>query len=92
MSKMQAISVSEARQNFKKYCDDVVENNDIIIVSRNGNGRENMVWLDLNVYNDLQKAKENLEYLQSLDENDEDEENSRFKVNVKDNIDEMEDE
>ena len=22
---MQAISVSEARQNFKKYCDDVVE-------------------------------------------------------------------
>ena len=92
MSKMQAISVSEARQNFKKYCDDVVENNDIIIVSRNGNGRENMVWLDLNVYNDLQKAKENLEYLQSLDENDEDEENSRFKVNVKDDIDEMEDE
>ena len=89
---MQAISVSEARQNFKKYCDDVVENNDIIIVSRNGNGRENMVWLDLNVYNDLQKAKENLEYLQSLDENDEDEENSRFKVNVKDDIDEMEDE
>ena len=65
---MQAISVSEARQNFKKYCDDVVENNDIIIVSRNGNGRENMVWLDLNVYNDLQKAKENLEYIQSLDE------------------------
>ena len=89
---MQAISVSEARQNFKKYCDDVVENNDIIIVSRNGNGRENMVWLDLNVYNDLQKAKENLEYLQSLDENDEDEENSRFKVNVKDDVDEMEDE
>ena len=89
---MQAISVSEARQNFKKYCDDVVENNDIIIVSRNGNGRENMVWLDLNVYNDLQKAKENLEYLQSLDENDEDEENGKFKVNVKDDIDEMEDE
>ena len=89
---MQAISVSEARQNFKKYCDDVVENNDIIIVSRNGNGRENMVWLDLNVYNDLQKAKENLEYLQSLDENDKNEENSKFKVNVKDDIDEMEDE
>ena len=89
---MQAISVSEARQNFKKYCDDVVENNDIIIVSRNGNGRENMVWLDLNVYNDLQKAKENLEYLQSLDEIDKNEENSKFKVNVKDDIDEMEDE
>lgn len=65
---MQAISVSEARQNFKKYCDDVVENNDIIIVSRNGNGKENMVWIDLKAYNELQKAKENLEYLTKLEE------------------------
>lgn len=65
---MQAISVSEARQNFKKYCDDVVENNDIIIVSRNGNGKENMVWIDLKVYNELQKAKENLEYMMKLEE------------------------
>ena len=89
---MQAISVSEARQNFKKYCDDVVENNDVIIVSRNGNGRENMVWIDLNSYNDLQKAKENLEYLQCLEDDDEEQENSKFRVNVKDDIDEMEDE
>lgn len=65
---MQAISVSEARQNFKKYCDDVVEKNDIIIVSRNGNGKENMVWIDLNAYNELQKAKQNLEYLMKLEE------------------------
>lgn len=65
---MQAISVSEARQNFKKYCDDVVENNDVIIVSRNGNGKENMVWIDLNLYNELQKAKENLEYMMKLEE------------------------
>ena len=65
---MQAISVSEARQNFKKYCDAVVEKNDVIIVSRNGNGKENMVWIDLNVYNELQKAKENLEYLMKLEE------------------------
>lgn len=65
---MQAISVSEARQNFKKYCDDVVENNDIIIVSRNGNGKENMVWIDLVAYNELQKAKQNLEYLMKLEE------------------------
>ena len=65
---MQAISVSEARQNFKKYCDDVVENNDVIIVSRNGNGKENMVWIDLTAYNELQKAKANLEYLTKLEE------------------------
>ena len=54
---MQAISVSEARQNFKKYCNAVVEDNDIIIVSRNGNGKENMVWIDLKAFNELQKAK-----------------------------------
>lgn len=65
---MQAISVSEARQNFKKYCDDVVENNDIIIVSRNGNGKENMVWIDLSTYNELKKAQENLQYLMKLEE------------------------
>ena len=65
---MQAISVSEARQNFKKYCDDVVEKNDVIIVSRNGNGKENMVWIDLTTYNELQKAKENLVYLMKLEE------------------------
>ena len=65
---MQAISVSEARKNFKKYCDDVVENNDIIIVSRNGNGKENMVWIDLIAYNELQKAKQNLEYMMKLEE------------------------
>ncbi len=65
---MQAISVSEARQNFKKYCDDVVENNDVIIVSRNGNGKENMVWIDLSTYNELKKAQENLQYLMKLDE------------------------
>lgn len=65
---MQAISVSEARQNFKKYCDDVVENNDIIIVSRNGNGKENMVWIDLSAYNELKKAQENLQYLMKLEE------------------------
>lgn len=65
---MQAISVSEARQNFKKYCDDVVENDDVIIVSRNGNGKENIVWIDLATYNELQKAKENLEYMMKLEE------------------------
>jgi len=65
---MQAISVSEARQNFKKYCNAVVENNDIIIVSRNGNGKENMVWIDLKAFNELQKAKENLEYMKKLEE------------------------
>lgn len=68
---MQAISVSEARQNFKKYCDDVVEKKDVIIVSRNGNGKENMVWIDLKTYNELQRIKENYEYFMKLEESHE---------------------
>ena len=55
---MQAISVSEAKQNFEKYCDDVIEKSDVIIVSRSGNGKENMVWINLSTYNELQKTKE----------------------------------
>ena len=30
---MQAISVSEAKQNFEKYCDDVIEKSDVIIMN-----------------------------------------------------------
>lgn len=66
---MQAISISEARQNFKQYCDDVIENRDVIIVSRNGNGKENMVWMDLLSYNNLIKAKENLTDIIQMEEN-----------------------
>ncbi len=55
---MQAISVSEAKQNFEKYCEDVIEKSDVIIVSRSGNGKENMVWINLSTYNELQKTKE----------------------------------
>ena len=63
---MQTINISEAMKNFKKYCDDVVENNDVIIVSRNNNEKENMVWIDLDTYNKLKKAQENLQYLMKL--------------------------
>ena len=55
---MQAISVSEAKQNFEKHCEDVIEKSDVIIVSRSGNGKENMVWINLSTYNELQKTKE----------------------------------
>lgn len=89
---MQAISVSEARQNFKKYCDDVVENNDVIIVSRNGNGKENMVWIDLNVYNELQKAKENLEYIMKLEESYKQLEEGKVVVKTMDELEAMENE
>lgn len=89
---MQAISVSEARQNFKKYCDDVVENNDVIIVSRNGNGKENMVWIDLAAYNELQKAKENLEYILKLEESYKQLEEGKIVVKTIEELEAMEDE
>lgn len=89
---MQAISVSEARQNFKKYCDDVVENNDVIIVSRNGNGKENMVWIDLAAYNELQKAKENLEYIMKLDESYKQLDEGKVVVKTLEELEAMEDE
>lgn len=89
---MQAISVSEARQNFKKYCDDVVENNDIIIVSRNGNGKENMVWIDLSAYNELQRAKENLEYIMKLDESYKQLDEGKVIVKTLEELESMEDE
>ena len=89
---MQAISVSEARQNFKKYCDDVVENNDVIIVSRNGNGKENMVWIDLAAYNELQKAKENLQYIMKLDESYKQLDEGKVVVKTLEELEAMEDE
>ncbi len=89
---MQAISVSEARQNFKKYCDDVVENNDVIIVSRNGNGKENMVWIDLAAYNELQRAKENLEYIMKLDESYKQLDEGKVVVKTLEELEAMEDE
>ena len=89
---MQAISVSEARQNFKKYCDDVVENNDIIIVSRNGNGKENMVWIDLSAYNELKKAQENLQYLMKLEESFKQLEEGKVVVKTMEELEAMADE
>ena len=86
---MQAISVSEARQNFKKYCDDVVENNDVIIVSRNGNGKENMVWIDLATYNELQKAKDNLEYVMKIEESFEELRAGKIVVKTMEELEEM---
>ena len=86
---MQAISVSEARQNFKKYCDDVVENNDVIIVSRNANGKENMVWIDLSAYNELKKAQKNLQYLMKLEESYKEFEEGKVVVKTMEELEDM---
>jgi len=62
---MQLVSLSEVLQNFGKYYSDVVSQNDVVIVSKDGNLKENMVLVDLKSYNELQKAKETLDYMVS---------------------------
>lgn len=62
---MQLVSINDAMQNFRKYYDDVVNRNDVVIVSQNGNLKDNMVLIDLNSYNELQKSKETLDFMMS---------------------------
>lgn len=55
----------DVRDNFKTLCDQVYHGKTIII-SRPRN--ENVIMISEKVYNDLQKAKRNEEYLKLLDE------------------------
>ena len=48
---MQAITYSEARQNLKKYLDEVYQNHDPLIITRKNN--ENIVVISLEDYNAL---------------------------------------
>ena len=47
---MQLVSLSEVLQNFGKYYSDVVSQNDVVIVSKDVNLKENMVLVDLKSY------------------------------------------
>ena len=60
---MQLVSINDAMQNLKKYYNDVVTENDVVIVSQDGNLRDNIVLIDLKSYNELKKAKETLDYM-----------------------------
>lgn len=55
----------DVRDNFKSLCDQVYSGK-TVIVSRPRN--ENVIMISEKVYNDLQKAKRNEEYLKLLDE------------------------
>ncbi len=62
---MLAVNYSTMRDNLKAYCDNVVENNETVIVTRKG--EKNVVLMSLDEWNALQKLARNAEYLNKID-------------------------
>lgn len=62
---MLAVNYSTIRNNLKSYCDEAVDNNEIVIVTRKE--EKNVVIISLENYNQLAKAARNAEYLSKLD-------------------------
>lgn len=61
---MLAVKSMDVREHFKEWCNKVI-GGETLIVSRPKN--ENVVIVSEKEYNDLQKAKQNAEYLEKLD-------------------------
>ena len=53
---MKIAQSSDVRNNIKEYCDYVVEENDVVIISRKNN--KSVVLMDLEKYNHLLKMEE----------------------------------
>lgn len=61
---MKAIKVIDLRDNLKKYCDQAVEG-ETLVIARKGN--KNVVLISEDDYNRMAKAMRNAEYLAKLD-------------------------
>lgn len=62
---MLAVNYSNVRENFKGYCDRVVDNNETVIVTRKND--KNVVIISLEEWNELKKLTRNAEYLARID-------------------------
>lgn len=62
---MLAVNYSTIRNKLKNYCDEAIDNNQTIIVTRKA--ERNVVILSLEKYNRLMKIVQNAEYLSMLD-------------------------
>lgn len=64
---MLAVKSANVRDNFKEWCDKIIEG-ETVVISRPRN--ENIYMISETEYNALQKAKRNIEYLAMLDKSD----------------------
>lgn len=62
---MIAIKPSQIRDNFKKYCDQVVSGETIIVARPNN---ENVVVISEDEYNRMKKSDNNLKYFAMIDQ------------------------
>lgn len=62
---MIAVNYSTIRENLKKYCDKVSDDEEIVIITRKN--EKNVVMLSLDEWNRISKAARNAEYLYNLD-------------------------
>lgn len=62
---MLAVKPTQMREQFKALCDKVVQGGETVIVSRPNN--ENVVVISEKEYNAMQKASQNMVYLDMID-------------------------
>lgn len=62
---MLAVNYSTIRENLKRYCDKVTDEQETVIVTRKD--EKNVVIISLEEWNALSKAARNAEYLSMLD-------------------------
>lgn len=62
---MLAVNYSTIRNNLKTYCDRVVDENEIVIITRKE--EKNVVLVSLNDYNKMMRIIRNAEYLGKID-------------------------